>query len=183
MAISVSNPGGASALRCAQWTSSGAPISPRVEQPLELGVAGVVATHEPHLHEPATGLRLGLDDAAAGLGRHRQRLLAQHRLARVQAREDEVVMAVDGGGDQHGVDVVGGDDLVTVGVDAGAAGRARHRRRALRVDVRHRGHPRAADAGGDRADVRAAHHPGADDAHPDVAHVAALVRQGVFSGC
>ena len=55
---------------------------------LERDVAAIVAAHEADLHQPGAVRGLGLDDAAGGVRRRGQRLLAKARLAGGDRAED-----------------------------------------------------------------------------------------------
>ena len=71
------------------------------------------------------------------------------------------------GGDQHRVDVVGGNQVRPGRVHPGAAGPLGHRGRPGTVHVGHRGDPCPGEHPGEPADVILADHADPDGAHPD----------------
>ena len=99
--------GGTVGLRWTLWRISGSPIAPLVERRLDLPVAGVVAAHEANDDEALAMADLGLEDLEALGRRGRQRLLAHHGLAGLDAGQGERRVGLADRGDEHGVDVVG----------------------------------------------------------------------------
>ena len=136
----------------------------RVESLLESRVAGVEAAHEADAHEPAAERRLGLDDAQARLGVRSQRLLAEHRLAGVEARERELLVRGRRRRDDHRLDVAVADELVRVRVDRRDAVLGRDTLGGLRECVADGGDPRTGYGSAENADVGGAHQAGTDDA-------------------
>ena len=80
-----------------------APLSTTV---LHRAVGGVVAAHEADLDQPPAEGHLGVDDPQAGLLGGRQRLLAEDRLAGVDARQHVLLVRRPPGADDHRVDPV-----------------------------------------------------------------------------
>ena len=137
----------------------------RVEPGLQVDVARVEAAHEADADEVAPAGALGLDDPPRRLRGGGERLLAQHRLARRDAREHERLVREHGRGDDDGVHVVGRDQLQPVRVHR--AGAETLGRRAVRVGDGHE--PRPGDLRRQQPRVDGAHQPRADDAdarHP-----------------
>ena len=130
-------------------------------------VAGVVTAHEADLDQPAPGRHLGVHDPLAGGAGRRERLLAEHRLARGDRRDDLFLVGRAPGRDQHRVDVAVRDQVLGGGV----SNRARQARRDLpgarRVDVVDGRDRPAGEHLGDPADVVLADHPHSDDADAD----------------
>jgi len=87
---------------------------------------------------------LGLDDAPAAGGGHRQGLFAEHRLAGGDGRQHELFVARAPGRHQQRLDLRRLDQGMAVGVDLGLKREpGQHPGRLLRVDVGYRHHPAA----------------------------------------
>ena len=92
----------------------------RVDDALHLGVAAVVSAHEADLHQALAVRALGRDDLLAVGGVLCQRLFAEDVLAILEPFEHIARVRRVGGGDQDGLDVRGGDELLAGGVGANA---------------------------------------------------------------
>ena len=138
IAMSLVNVSGTDALRWTMCASSGSPMLPSSMAALTHAVGAVVAAHEPHLDQPAPDGHLGLENLQGVLAGGGQRLLAQHRLAGVDAREHLLGVQRPRRGDHDGVDVRGVDQVGPGGVRDGAH-RLGHLRRALGRHVEDRG--------------------------------------------
>ena len=92
-----------------------------VDQGLQLGVLVVEAAHEPDLDQPLAEFGLPLDHLERGFHVGGQRLLAQHRLAVLQAGQQLLLVRRTRRGQHDGVDLGVGDGVQRVG-DRPAAG-------------------------------------------------------------
>ncbi len=92
-----------------------------VDERLQLLVFVIEAPHEPDLDQLAPQLRFPLDDLQGGGHIGGQRLLAHHRLAGLQARQQLLLVGGTGGGEDDGVDIGIGDRVERI-VDHPAAG-------------------------------------------------------------
>jgi hypothetical protein len=137
-----------------------------VKRGLERAVPGVVPAHEAHLDQPPSDCQLGVDDPQAGFLGRGERLLAEHRLACADRREDLFLVRLAPGRDEHRVNVAGRDQVLGGRVDDRAWQAGGHLFRAGRVDVADRGHHAAAQHPGDTAHVVLADHAHADHADP-----------------
>ena len=134
---------------------------------LQRAIAGVEAAHEADLHEAAAERGLGVEDRRAVALRRRQRLLAEHGLARGDRGEHISRVRRSPGGHDHGVHVLGGDQLLAGRIGLGA-GQARSDLLGLRcVDVADRDDARAREDARQPPNVILADHPNADHADID----------------
>ena len=166
--IALSKVGGTAGLRCAQCSTSGAAEFTAVEQRLQLGVLVVEPAHEADLDQPLAEFGLAFDDLQRGLDIGGQRLLAQHRLAVLQAGQQLLLMGRSRGGEHDRVDIRIGDGVERID-DGAAAGDARGDLFGLLGDVVvDDGHPGAGDPAGDAGDVVGAHDADAEDGNTQV---------------
>jgi hypothetical protein len=151
--------------------------SPGRERLLDRHVLRVVATHEPDLHQFPAQPGLGLHDFQCGFGAVRQRLLAQHRLLRLQALQHQRRVGRVGRGDHDGLDVLVPNQLRPVRVDGGGTVPLGDLSGPLRVHVRDGRQPRVRRLRVEVLGVHAAHPPRPDHADRDLlmlAHVLLL---------
>jgi len=110
---------------------------------------------------------LGVDNPQAGVPARREWLLAEHRLAGRDRREDLLLVHRAPGSDKYRVHASVGDEILGAGVH-GRSGQARgHLPGTGLLDVVDRHDRSAGERPGDPADVVLADHAGADDANPD----------------
>ena len=134
-----------------------------VEECLQLGVLVVEPAHEPDLDQPLAEFGLPLDHGERGLHVGGQRLLAEHRLAVLQAGQQLLLVGRPGGGQHHGVDVGIGDGVQRVADRACTRHRCGDLFGLLGQVVVHHDDAGVADTAGDPGDVVGAHH--ADTEH------------------
>ena len=139
------------------------------DQVLERDVLGVVAAHEAHLHQGPPQGRLLLHQLVRRRDVGRERLLAQHRLARVQAGGHLLEVGAPRCRQQNRVDlgVVDGGDRV--GHHPGPDPRG-HLLGLRRHEVVDHGDGGAPDRGGEQIDVEGAHHAETENGDTQVAH-------------
>jgi hypothetical protein len=142
---------------------------------LDAQMRGVVLAHQADLHEPPAKGNLRIDDLPRLRRAERQRLLAEHRLARGDAGAGQRGVEAIRRGDQHGLHVGMIDQRVGVGEGVLCAASRGHLLQPRRVHIRQRHDLRRAHFVGQVADVAATHAAGSDhaDAHPALALVLA----------
>ncbi len=85
-------------------------------------IARIVAAHEAHLHQTFAMGNLGIDDALGAFGRGGQRFFAKARLS--CGNRGQHILLVRGAprGDEHRIDVCGGDQFLARRIDGGVGG-------------------------------------------------------------
>ena len=153
-----------------------------VDQCLQLGVLVVEPAHEPDLDQLLAEFGLPLDHGERGFHVGGQRLLAQHRLAVLQAGQQLLLVRRTRRGQHDGVDVGIGDGVQRV-ADRAAPGTDRGDLLGLlgEVVVDH-DDPGACDRFGDAGDVVGAHHADAEDGYAKIRHVSFLTCTSEFHG-
>jgi hypothetical protein len=137
---------------------------PRLDRRLHGAVGRVVATHEPDHDQALARGDLGVDDALARLAGGRERLLAEHLLARLDAGQHVLLVRGTPRGDDDRVDLGVRDELLPGLQGLGGGQARRHGLGPFHVHIGHRGDPRAGEHVGQAADVVLPDHSDADDA-------------------
>ena len=131
---------------------------------LHCPVPVVVAAHEPDHDQPAAGGHLGVQDPFAGLPGGRQRLLAEHLLARRDTGQHVLLMGRSPGGNDDRVNPGIGDEVLPGLMHLHSGQPLDRGLRPIQIHVGDRGDPRPRQHIGESADVVLPDHPGADDA-------------------
>ena len=131
---------------------------------LHCPVPVVVAAHEPDHDQPAASGHLGVQDPFAGLPGGRQRLLAEHLLARRDTGQHVLLMGRSPGGNDDRVNPGIGDEVLPGLMHLHSGQPLDRGLRPIQIHVGDRGDPRPRQHIGESADVVLPDHPGADDA-------------------
>ena len=129
-----------------------------VEECLQVGILVVEPAHEPDLYQPLAEFGLPLDHGERGLHVGGQRLLTEHRLAVLEARQQLLLVGRAGCGQHDSVDVVSCDGVQRVADNPGTRHRGGDLFGLLRQVVVHHDDAGVADPSGDAGDVVGAHH-------------------------